>query len=285
MSTCVTNSLVLFEESLINSIKHIVAVASGKGGVGKSTVAINLALALKEQGHESALLDADIYGPSQQRMLGVAEGVRPDSNEGKYLLPIVAHGIKAMSIGFLSEAKTPMVWRGPMAGSALVQMLEQTLWGDVEYLIVDMPPGTGDIQLTLSQKVSLSGAVIVTTPQDIALLDAQKGLEMFRKVDVPILGVVENMAVHICAKCGYEEHIFGFRESTNPLLNNDTPILAKLPLDICIRENGDSGEPTVIAQPKSEITKRFKTAAMMIVDALESNSDSEDFPEITVSDD
>ena len=194
---------------MISSLKHIIAVASGKGGVGKSTVAINLALALSKLGQKVGLLDADIYGPSQQRMLGVPEDIHPEQIDGKYISPILAHGIKTMSIGFLSGQGVPMIWRGPMAGSALTQMLEQTFWGDLDYLVVDMPPGTGDIQLTLSQKASLSGAVIVTTPQDIALLDAQKGIEMFRKVNVPILGIIENMAVHVCPKCGHREHIFG----------------------------------------------------------------------------
>ena len=193
----------------MNEIKHIIAVASGKGGVGKSTTAVNLALALKALGLKVGLLDADIYGPSQQLMLGVAEGTRPDQRDGQYLLPVEAHGLKTMSMGYLVTERTPMVWRGPMAGGALAQMLEQTLWGELDYLVIDMPPGTGDIQLTLSQKARVAGAVIVTTPQDIALMDAQKGIEMFRKVDVPILGVVENMAVHICSNCGHREHIFG----------------------------------------------------------------------------
>ena len=193
----------------MNEIKHIIAVASGKGGVGKSTTAVNLALALKARGAEVGLLDADIYGPSQQLMLGVAEDVRPEQQGGQFLLPVKVKGLKTMSMGYLVTERTPMVWRGPMAGGALAQMLEQTLWGPLDYLVIDMPPGTGDVQLTLSQKAKVSGAVIVTTPQDIALLDAQKGIEMFRKVDVPILGIVENMAMHVCSQCGHQEHIFG----------------------------------------------------------------------------
>jgi ATP-binding protein involved in chromosome partitioning len=193
----------------MNQIKHIIAIASGKGGVGKSTTAVNLALALKSLGAEVGLLDADIYGPSQQLMLGIPPGLRPEQQDGQFLLPVEAHGLKTMSMGYLVDERTPMVWRGPMAGGALAQMLEQTLWGELDYLVIDMPPGTGDIQLTLSQKAKVAGAVIVTTPQDIALLDAQKGIEMFRKVDVPVLGIVENMSVHICSECGHAEHIFG----------------------------------------------------------------------------
>jgi ATP-binding protein involved in chromosome partitioning len=193
----------------MNAIKHIIAVASGKGGVGKSTTAVNLALALKARGATVGLLDADVYGPSQQTMLGVAPGTRPEQQGGQYLLPVMALGLKTMSMGYLVTERTPMVWRGPMAGGALTQMLEQTLWGELDYLVIDMPPGTGDIQLTLSQKARVAGAVIVTTPQDIAVQDAQKGIEMFRKVDIPILGVIENMAVHICTQCGHQEHIFG----------------------------------------------------------------------------
>ena len=186
----------------MNDIKHIIAVASGKGGVGKSTTAVNLALALRARGGKVGLLDADVYGPSQQMMLGVPIDLRPEQQGGEFLLPIEAHGLKTTSMGYLVNDRTPMVWRGPMAGGALAQMLEQTLWGELDYLVIDMPPGTGDIQLTLSQKAQVSGAVIVTTPQDIALQDAQKGIEMFRKVNVPILGVIENMAVHICSRCG-----------------------------------------------------------------------------------
>ena len=193
----------------MDQVKHIIAVASGKGGVGKSTTAVNLALALQAGGHRTGLLDADIYGPSQQLMLGIEEGRRPEQKDGQYLVPIEAHGLQTMSMGYLVTDRTPMVWRGPMAGGALQQMLEQTAWGELDYLVIDMPPGTGDIQLTLSQKASVSGAVIVTTPQDIALIDARKGLAMFRKVNIPVFGVIENMATHICSNCGHEEAIFG----------------------------------------------------------------------------
>ena len=194
---------------MVSSSRQVVAVASGKGGVGKSTVTTNLAVALTQQGFSVGLLDADIYGPSQQHMLGVAESRTPDQQDGEFLLPIEAHGLKTMSMGYLTTADTPMVWRGPMASSALSQLLEKTLWGDIDVLLVDMPPGTGDIQLTLSQRATLSGAVIVTTPQDIALLDARKGIEMFQKVDVPVLGLIENMSSHVCPACGHSEPLFG----------------------------------------------------------------------------
>ena len=220
----------------MNDIKHIIAVASGKGGVGKSTTAVNLALGLKALGGKVGLLDADIYGPSQQLLLGIADGVKPEMQGGEFLLPVEAHGLKTMSMGYLVNENTPMVWRGPMAGGAMAQMLEQTLWGDLDYLVIDMPPGTGDIQLTLSQKATVAGAVIVTTPQDIALQDAKKGIEMFRKVDVPILGVVENMAVHICSACGHAEHIFGDRGGERIATEYGVPLLGSLPLTMAIRE-------------------------------------------------
>ena len=214
----------------MNQIKHIIAIASGKGGVGKSTTAVNLALALKTRGASVGLLDADIYGPSQQVMLGIPDDQRPEQKDGQYLLPVEAHGLKTMSMGYLVNERTPMVWRGPMAGGALAQMLEQTLWGELDYLVIDMPPGTGDIQLTLSQKAKVSGAVIVTTPQDIALLDARKGVEMFRKVDVPVLGIIENMAVHVCSECGHREHIFGEEGGVRMSRDYGLPLLASLPL-------------------------------------------------------
>ena len=271
----------------MNEIKHIIAVASGKGGVGKSTTAVNLALALKALGKRVGLLDADIYGPSQQLMLGVAPDVRPEQQGGQYLLPVVAHGLKTMTMGYLVTERTPMVWRGPMAGGALVQMLEQTLWGELDYLVIDMPPGTGDIQLTLSQKATLSGAVIVTTPQDIALLDAQKGVEMFRKVDVPILGIIENMAVHICSECGHREHIFGAQGGERIAADYGVPLLASLPLALSIREQTDAGNPTVIAEPDSPVTALYLEAAAAVESAVAAQGEDavRHFPEITISDD
>ncbi|MFT4614058.1 MAG: ATP-binding protein involved in chromosome partitioning [Bacteroidia bacterium] len=271
----------------MEQIKHIVAVASGKGGVGKSTTAVNLALALQAQGAKVGLLDADIYGPSQQLMLGVDSSVRPDQKDGKYLYPVEAHGLATMSMGYLVSDKTPMVWRGPMAGGALAQMLEQTLWGALDYLIIDMPPGTGDIQLTLSQKAQVAGAVIVTTPQDIALLDAQKGIEMFRKVDVPVLGIIENMAVHICSQCGHHEHIFGEKGGERMALEYGVPLLVSLPLSLSIREQTDAGRPTVISDPDSAESQLYHKAAKAIAAALPDVKDSgvRQFPEIKISDD
>jgi ATP-binding protein involved in chromosome partitioning len=271
----------------MNTIKHIIAVASGKGGVGKSTTAVNLALALQASGSKVGLLDADIYGPSQQLMLGIAEDVRPGQQDGQYLLPVEAHGLKTMSMGYLVTERTPMVWRGPMAGGAMAQMLEQTLWGELDVLVIDMPPGTGDIQLTLTQKASVSGAVIVTTPQDIALLDAQKGIEMFRKVDVPILGVVENMAVHICSQCGHQEHIFGEHGGERIAREYGVPLLASLPLALSIREQTDAGLPTVVAEPESPVAKLYMDAALGVKSALEKQAPGavRQFPEIKITDD
>jgi ATP-binding protein involved in chromosome partitioning len=244
-----------------SGIRNIVAVASGKGGVGKSTTAVNLALALEREGARVGLLDADIYGPSQGMMLGVPEGRRPDVKDGKFFVPIKAHGIQAMSMSFLITESTPMVWRGPMVSGALQQLLTQTLWDDLDYLIVDMPPGTGDIQLTLSQKVPVAGAVIVTTPQDIALLDARKGIEMFRKVDIPVLGVVENMATFCCPNCGHETPIFGAGGGARIAADFDTPLLGRLPLDLRIREEADGGTPTVARDPEGAIAAIYRDAA------------------------
>lgn len=271
----------------MKQIRNIVAVASGKGGVGKSTTSVNLALALQAQGHQVGLLDADIYGPSQQMMLGIAAGVRPEQQDGQWLLPIEAHGLKTMSMGYLVSERTPMVWRGPMAGGALTQMLEQTVWGELDYLIIDMPPGTGDIQLTLSQKARVSGAVIVTTPQDIALLDAQKGIEMFRKVDVPVLGIIENMAVHICSACGHAEHIFGAQGGARIASEYGVPLLASLPLSVAIRENTDGGNPPVVSAPESPEAQLYLGAAKAISAALAAQAQGavQQFPEITISDD
>jgi len=241
------------------NVKNIIVVASGKGGVGKSTVSANLALALLAEGAKVGVLDADIYGPSQPRMLGV--GGKPQSPDGKHITPMQAHGLAVMSIGFLVEEDTPMIWRGPMVTQAMMQLLTDTVWEQLDYLIVDLPPGTGDIQLTLSQKVPVAGAVIVTTPQDIALLDARKALKMFRKVEVPVLGIVENMATHVCSNCGHEEHIFGEGGGARMAAQYDVPYLGSLPLDIRIREQADSGMPTVVAIPDSELTARYREIA------------------------
>jgi ATP-binding protein involved in chromosome partitioning len=247
---------------LVPGIKNIIAVASGKGGVGKSTVAVNLALALAAEGASVAVLDADIYGPSQPTMLGIRG--RPESRDGKSLEPMEGHGLQAMSIGFLIDIETPMVWRGPMVTQALEQLLNETKWREVDYLVVDLPPGTGDIQLTLAQRVPVTGAVIVTTPQDIALMDARKGLKMFEKVGIPILGIVENMSVHICSKCGHEEHIFG--EGGGERMGKDYSIemLGALPLDIQIREQADSGRPTVVSDPEGRVSQIYKQIARRV---------------------
>jgi ATP-binding protein involved in chromosome partitioning len=244
---------------LIPGVKNIIAVASGKGGVGKSTTAVNLALALAAEGANVGVLDADIYGPSQPTMLGIAG--RPESKDGKTLEPLEAYGLQAMSIGFLIDADTPMVWRGPMVTQALEQLLRDTNWRDIDYLIVDLPPGTGDIQLTLAQKVPVTGAIIVTTPQDIALIDARKGLKMFEKVNVPIVGVVENMAIHICSQCGHAEHIFGEGGGERMCRDYKVPFLGSLPLDIRIREDADSGKPTVVADPDGPVAQTYKEIA------------------------
>ncbi|HEY8522022.1 MAG TPA: iron-sulfur cluster carrier protein ApbC [Gammaproteobacteria bacterium] len=266
-------------------VSNIVAVASGKGGVGKSTVAVNLALALAQEGARVAILDADIYGPSQPRMLGLL-GRRPQSRDGKTIEPIEAHGIVAMSIGFLVPEEQPMAWRGPMVTSALNQLLSQTVWGERDYLIVDMPPGTGDIQLTLAQRVPVSGAIIVTTPQDIALADARKGLEMFQKVNVPVLGIVENMSLYVCPNCGHEEHIFGEEGGANLSRAYGVPLLGTLPLDRRIREETDSGEPTVVAEPDSLAAIAFREAALRAAGELAASAQdySRLFPKITVED-
>jgi ATP-binding protein involved in chromosome partitioning len=241
------------------NVKNIIVVASGKGGVGKSTVSANLALALLAEGAKVGVLDADIYGPSQPRMLGI--GGRPESPDGKTIIPMHAHGLSVMSIGFLVEEDTPMIWRGPMVTQAMMQLLNDTRWEQLDYLIVDLPPGTGDIQLTLSQKVPVAGAVIVTTPQDIALLDARKALKMFEKVEVPVLGVVENMATHVCSNCGHEEHIFGEGGGERMATQYGVPYLGSLPLDIRIREQADGGTPTVVAMPESELAARYREIA------------------------
>ena len=244
---------------ILPNVKNIIAVASGKGGVGKSTTSANLALALAAEGASVGLLDADIYGPSQPQMLGISG--RPESMDGKSMEPMLAHGIQAMSIGFLVDTDTPMVWRGPMVTGALEQLLRDTKWRDLDYLVIDLPPGTGDIQLTLAQKIPVTGAIIVTTPQDIALLDARKGLKMFEKVGIPILGIVENMSTHICSNCGHEEHIFGAGGGEKMCKDYKVDLLGSLPLDIKIREQTDSGKPTVIAEPDSKIANIYKEIA------------------------
>jgi ATP-binding protein involved in chromosome partitioning len=251
----------------IQGIKNIIAVASGKGGVGKSTTAANLALALAAEGAQVGLLDADIYGPSQPRMMGLS-GQRPTSPDQKSVNAPVGYGVKVMSIGFMIDEEQPMVWRGPMVTQALVQLLETTRWGDLDYLIVDMPPGTGDIQLTLSQRVPVSGAVIVTTPQDIALLDARKGLKMFQKVEVPVLGIVENMSTHVCSNCGHEEHVFGAGGGRKMAQQYGVELLAELPLDIRIREQADAGRPTVVAEPDSKLARAYLDMARHVAAGL-----------------
>jgi len=268
---------------LIPGVKNIIAVASGKGGVGKSTTAVNLALALSAEGASVGVLDADIYGPSQPMMLGIAG--RPESKDGKTLEPMTGHGIQAISIGFLIDLDTPMVWRGPMVTQALEQLLKDTRWRDVDYLIVDMPPGTGDIQLTLAQKVPVTGAVIVTTPQDIALIDARKGLKMFEKVGIPILGIVENMSTHVCSRCGYEEHIFGQGGAARMCKDYGTELLGQLPLDISIREQADSGKPTVVADPDGRAAEIYRAIGRRVaIKIAESAKDmTSKFPNIVVS--
>ena len=267
---------------LVPGVKNIIAVASGKGGVGKSTTAVNLALALAAEGVSVGMLDADIYGPSQPTMLGITG--RPETKDGKRLEPMQGHGIQAMSIGFLIDVETPMVWRGPMVTQALEQLLNETNWRDVDYLVVDLPPGTGDIQLTLAQRVPVTGAVIVTTPQDIALMDARKGLKMFEKVNIPILGVVENMSLHICSKCGHEENIFGSGGGDRMSKDYGIDLLGSLPLDIKIREQADSGMPTVVAEPDGRVAEIYREIARKVaVKIAEKQQDhSAAFPKIVV---
>lgn len=248
---------------LLAGVRNIIAVASGKGGVGKSTTAVNLALALMQEGARVGILDADIYGPSQPQMLGIADR-RPDSDDGKTMQPLEAHGLQANSIGFLVDAEQPMVWRGPMVTQALRQLLFETNWNDLDYLVIDLPPGTGDIQLTLAQAVPVTGAVIVTTPQDIALLDARKGLKMFEKVGIPLLGIVENMSIHVCSNCGHAEHIFGAGGGEAMCADYGVPFLGALPLDIRIRSQTDAGTPSVVAEPDGAIAAAYRGIARKI---------------------
>ncbi len=267
---------------LVPGVRNIIAVASGKGGVGKSTTAANLALALAAEGANVGVLDADIYGPSQPMMLGLAG--RPESKDGKTLEPLEAYGVQAMSIGFLIDTDTPMVWRGPMVTQALEQLLKDTNWRELDFLIVDMPPGTGDIQLTLAQKVPVTGAVIVTTPQDIALIDARKGLKMFEKVGVPIVGIIENMSVHICSNCGHAEHIFGEGGAERMCRDYNVPFLGSLPLDIRIREQADSGRPSVIADPDGAVAQAYKAIARKVAVSVAQKAEdfSSKFPNIVI---
>ena len=268
---------------LLPGVKNVVAVASGKGGVGKSTTSVNLALALAAEGASVGILDADIYGPSQPTMMGIAG--HPESSDGKTMEPLENYGVQVISIGFMVEPDQAMIWRGPMATQALEQLLRQTNWRDLDYLLVDMPPGTGDIALTLSQRVPLTGAVIVTTPQDIALIDARKGLKMFEKVGVPILGVVENMAVHVCSNCGHVEHIFGAEGGKRMAAQYGVDYLGALPLAMQIREQADSGRPTVVADPEGEIAGLYKAVARQVAVKIAARAKdfSAKFPTITVS--
>ncbi len=283
VTTKITAHAVQRGVALLPKVKNIVAVASGKGGVGKSTTAVNLALALAAEGASVGLLDADIYGPSIPMMMGI-EG-RPESEDGQTMEPMENYGVQVMSIGFLVAADEAMIWRGPMATQALEQLLRQTNWKDLDYLIVDMPPGTGDIQLTLSQRVPMTGAVVVTTPQDIALLDAKKGIKMFEKVGVPILGIVENMAVHVCSQCGHIEHIFGADGGKKMAAEYDMEYLGALPLAMQIRLQADSGKPTVVSDPDSEVAGLYKAVARKVALAIAAkNKDfSGKFPSIKIS--
>ena len=263
-------------------VKNIIAVASGKGGVGKSTTAVNLALSLQSEGARVAILDADIYGPSQPRMLGVKE-LRPQEAEGGNMKPVMAHGLQSMSIGFLVDEASPMVWRGPMVTQALEQLLMNTEWDNVDYMIVDLPPGTGDTQLTLSQKIPVSGAVIVTTPQDIALIDAQKGLAMFEKVNIPILGIIENMSIHICSNCNHAEEIFGHGGGERMASDSNTNFLGALPLQLDIRTDIDDGNPSVAKNPESKVSMMYQEIARKVVATLSLQSETVGaFPKITI---
>lgn len=261
-------------------VSNLIAISSGKGGVGKSTTAVNLALALAAEGAKVGLLDADIYGPSLPLMLGIPADARPETRDQKYFVPLTAHGVQVMSMGVLVTENTPMVWRGPMASGALQQLLNQTLWEDLDYLIIDMPPGTGDIQLTLSQSAPLTAAVIVTTPQDIALLDARKGIEAFRKIQVPVLGIIENMSLHICSQCGHMEHLFGEGGGERIAQEFHTNLLGSLPLDIRIRQQADAGKPIVVANPNSKLAASYREIARQLAAQLSLLPVSSDIPNV-----
>jgi ATP-binding protein involved in chromosome partitioning len=266
----------------IDNVKNIIAVASGKGGVGKSTTAVNLALALSAEGARVGILDADIYGPSQPRMLGITG--KPESKDGQTLEPMTSYHLQAMSIGFLIDEETPMIWRGPMVTQALEQLLNDTNWDELDYLVIDLPPGTGDTQLTLAQKVPVSGAIVVTTPQDIALLDARKGFKMFEKVEVPVLGIVENMSIHICSNCGHEEHIFGEGGGSRMAEQYGVEFLGALPLEMRIREETDSGKPTVVAEPEARPSQIYREIARKAAAKLsrQAKSYAAKFPNIVI---
>ena len=270
------------DPSALPGVRNIIAVSSGKGGVGKSTTAVNLALALSDEGARVGILDADIYGPSLPRMLGISG--RPSSKDGKRFQPLTHYGVQAMSAGFLIDEEEPMVWRGAMATQALEQLMRDTDWNDLDYLIVDMPPGTGDIQLTMAQRVKLAGAVVVTTPQDIALLDANRGYKMFEKVGVPVLGVIENMGMHCCSECGHEEHIFGAGGGKKLAEKYGLDLLGSLPLDIRIREQADSGKPTVVADPDGPLAEAYREVARKMAArlALRHANASAGFPKISI---
>lgn len=267
------------------NVKNILAIASGKGGVGKSTTAVNLAIALAQEGANTGILDADIYGPSQPTMLGVKE--RPNVKDQKTLQPVIAHGVQSMSIGYLIDETSPMVWRGPMVSMALQQLLHDTHWDNLDYLIIDLPPGTGDIQITLAQKIPVTGAIIVTTPQDLALMDARRAIEMFRKVHVPVLGVIENMSVHVCAKCGHHESIFGEGGGEHLAKCYDIELLGSLPLNLHIREQTDSGKPITVSDPKNPISRIYHDIAKRMIEklSLQSESSSGKFPTIVIKND
>jgi len=274
----------------LKGVKNIIAVASGKGGVGKSTTTVNLALAMAKEGARVGILDADIYGPSQGMMMGFADGTRPEVREDKFFIPPTAYGVQVMSMAFLTTKDTPVAWRGPMVTGALMQILTQTDWNDLDYLFIDMPPGTGDIQLTLAQKVPVAGSVIVTTPQDIALLDARRGIEMFNKVKIPVLGVVENMSTHICSNCGHHEAIFGDEGGASLAKEYDVNVLGKLPLSLAIRQQGDAGKPIVADAPESDAAGIYQSIARKLGATLTSQqaaSDNQQFvmPTIGMSDD
>ncbi|ETI62370.1 iron-sulfur cluster carrier protein ApbC [Marinomonas profundimaris] len=270
----------------LKGVKNIIAVASGKGGVGKSTTTVNLALAMAKEGARVGILDADIYGPSQGMMMGFAEGTRPQVREDKFFIPPTAYGVQVMSMAFLTTKDTPVAWRGPMVTGALMQILTQTDWDDLDYLFIDMPPGTGDIQLTLAQKVPVAGSVIVTTPQDIALLDARRGIEMFNKVKIPVLGVVENMSTHICSNCGHHEAIFGDEGGASLAKEYNVNVLGKLPLSLAIREQSDAGKPIVVNAPESDTTAIYQSIARKLGATLASQQDDQfTMPTIGMSDD